>query len=244
MRRAIILAAIGFALMLVVRLPARWIRPLLPHDLHCQQLDGSAWSGSCAGLNAGGSALGDLSWELHPLQLLRGRLDLQLDLTNQGNYLRGDVALGFGGALHGRDVSLDFPLTSQLVSSLPAGAHARLQGKLARIEWSGKFFSVLQGELDIQDLVGSQGMAFGNYQAVFAAEDAGGGAGMPKGVVRDSGGALELNATLQLNHDPGYVLQGQVAARPSASPELADAIKYLGSADAAGRRPFSLAGTF
>ncbi len=58
------------------------------------------------------------------------------------------------------------------------------------------------------------------------------------------GGALALTATLQLNHDPGYVLQGRVAARPAASPEIADAIKYLGSADAAGLRPFSLAGTF
>jgi general secretion pathway protein N len=244
LRQAIILAAIGFVLVLLARFPARWISPLLPHGMQCQQLDGSAWSGSCTGLNANGRTLGNLTWDLHALQLLRGRLDLALDMTNGGNYVRGDVAMGFGGALHGRDVSLDLPLTSALVSSLPAGAHARLSGNLSRIEWTGKFLSELQGELSIQDLVGSQGLAFGNYQAIFSAATGSAGVDAPSGVVHDSGGPLALDATLQLNHDPGYVLQGRVAARPSASPDLTDALKYLGSPDATGRRPFSLAGTF
>lgn len=244
MRRAIILAAIGFMLVLIVRFPARWARPLLLHGAQCAQLDGSLWSGSCSGLTIAARPVGDLSWSLQGLQLLRGRLALQIDLTNQGSYLRGELAFGFGGALQGRDVSVDLPLTSQLVSSLPAGAHARLQGRLARIEWTGKFLSQLQGELDIQDLVGSQGADLGNYQAIFAPDGGGGSADLPHAVVRDTGGALALTATLQLNRDPGYVLQGRVAARPSASPEIADAIRYLGSPDAAGLRPFSLAGTF
>jgi hypothetical protein len=241
LRQSLILALIGFVLVLLVRFPARWISPLLPHGLHCQQLEGSAWRGSCAGLTVNGGALGDLTWDWHALQLLRGRFDLGLDLTNQGNYVRGDVALGFGGALHGRDLTVDLPLTSALVSSLPAGAHARLLANLSRIEWTGKFLSELQGELKIQDLVGSQGVAFGNYQATFGPNT---GADAPSGVVHDTGGPLALDATLQFNHDPGYVLQGRVAARPSAAPDINDVLKYLGSPDASGRRPFSLAGTF
>jgi hypothetical protein len=244
LRRAIILAVIGFVLVLILRLPARWISPLLPHGMHCRQLDGSAWRGSCAGVTNDGSALGDLTWDLQVLQLLRGRLALRVDLTNQASYLRGVVALGFGGALHGRDVAFDFPLTSALVSSLPAGAHARLQGKLSRIEWTGKFLSELQGELDIQDLVGSQSQTFGNYQAIFAPGTASGTTDSPTGVVHDTGGALALDATLQLTRDPGYVLQGKVAARPGAAPEMVDMLKYLGSPDPSGRRPFSLMGTF
>jgi general secretion pathway protein N len=244
LRRSIILAATGFVLVLILRFPARWISPLLPHAVHCQQLDGSAWRGTCTGFTNGVASLGDLSWDLHPLQLLRGRLGLHVDLTNQANYLRGDVALGFGGAVRATDVALDIPLTSALVSSLPAGAHARLSGKLARIEWTGKFLADLQGEVDIQDFVGSQGAALGNYQAIFAPKSGTAGSDMPKAVVHDSGGPLELEATLQLNHDPGYVLEGRVAARPSASPDIADLLKYFGSADAAGRRPFSLMGTF
>jgi hypothetical protein len=241
LRQSIILAVIGFVLVMLVRFPARWVGPLLPHGVQCQRLDGSAWGGTCTGLSTRSGALGDLSWDWHLLQLLRGRVDLGLDLTNQGSYVRGDVAFGFGGALYGRDLSVDLPLTSALIASLPAGAHARLLGKLTRIEWTGKFLSELQGELEVQDLVGAQGLAFGNYQATFGAPS---GADGPSGIVHDTGGPLALDATLQLNHDPGYVLQGRVAARPSASPDLAESLRYLGSADASGRRPFSLAGTF
>jgi hypothetical protein len=241
LRRAIILALFGFVLVLIARLPARWISPLLPHEVHCQQLDGTAWSGTCSGFTNGAASLGDLSWELHPLQLLRARLGMHVDLTNQDNYLRGNVAFGFGGAVHGTDVSLNLPLTSALVSSLPAGAHARVSGKLARIDWTGKYLSELQGELDVQDFIGPAGSAFGGYQAIFSpATDA----ALPRAVVHDTGGPLALEATLQLNHDPGYVLEGKIAARPSASAELADSLKYFGSPDAAGRRPFSVMGTF
>ena len=244
MRRALILAAAGFVLVLILRFPARWISPLLPHGVHCQQLDGSAWSGSCTGITNGAASLGDLSWELHPLQLLRGRLGLHVDLTNQADYIRGNVARGFGGSLHATDVSFDIPLNSALVSSLPAGAHARLSGQLARIEWTGKFLADLQGEVDVQDFVGSQGAAFGSYQAIFGPKSASDSTDMPRAAVHDTGGPLALDATLQLNHDPGYVLEGRIAARPSASPDIADQLKYFGSPDAAGRRPFSLMGTF
>jgi general secretion pathway protein N len=244
LRPAIYLAAAGFALGLIISFPARWLGPVLPHAVHCRQLQGTAWSGTCTGLSTGARELGDLSWELHALQLLRARLDLQLDLTDQGNYLRGDIAFGFGGALHGRDVQLDLPLTSALISSLPAGAQAHLSGKLARIEWTGKFISVLQGQLDVRDLIAAQGEVFGNYQAIFAPNPAADNADTPTGVIHDSGGPLELDGTLQLTHDPGYVMQGRVAARASASSGLADDLKYLGSADATGRRAFSLQGTF
>lgn len=244
MRRAIILALTGFLLVLIALLPARWIAPLLPHAMHCQQLDGSAWRGSCSGLTTANGALGDLAWDLHALQLLRGRLELQLDLTNQGSYLRGVLGMGFGGALHGRNVTLDLPLTSALVSSLPAGAHARLSGKLSRIDWNGKFLETLQGEVDILDFVGSQGQIFGSYQALFAPDANAAASGTPTGVVHDLGGPLALDATLQFTRDPGYLLQGQVAARPAAPADLADELKYLGSPDASGRRPFSLSGTF
>ncbi|MEJ0006898.1 MAG: hypothetical protein WDM77_11170 [Steroidobacteraceae bacterium] len=73
------------------------------------------------------------------------------------------------------------------MSSLPAGAHARLLGRLARVEWTGKFLSELQGEVDIQDLVGSQGAAFGNYQAIFAPDSGAARSDLPHAQVRDTG---------------------------------------------------------
>ena len=84
MRQSIILAAIGFMLVMLVRFPARWVSPLLPHGVHCQRLDGSAWSGTCTGLTSSGGALGDLSWDWHVLQLLRDLACLGNDLIQLG----------------------------------------------------------------------------------------------------------------------------------------------------------------
>jgi hypothetical protein len=242
LRRALILAVIGFVLVLIVRFPARWASPLLPRGLQCRQLEGSAWHGSCSGLTNGGAPVGDLDWDLQALQLLRGRLALQLNLTSPVGFLRGELAFGLGGALHGRNLFIDLPLTGNLVSSFPAGARAHLTGRLTHLEWTGKYVSALEGEINVQDLVSAGGEALGDYQATFLPDAA--GSDTPTGAVRDGGGPLVLQATLQLTHDPGYVLQGNVAARPTASSGLADSIKYLGSPDAAGLRHFALQGTF
>ena len=69
--------------------------------------------------------------------------------------------------------------------------------------------------------------------------------GDPVGQLRDlGGGPLAVEGTLRLTPEPGFDLEGLVKARPTASADLAKDIQFLGSPDAQGRRPFSLAGTF
>jgi general secretion pathway protein N len=234
LRRSIILALVGFVLVLILRFPARWAAPLLPHAVHCDQLEGSVWSGRCSALTISGSAVGDLDWDLHFLPLLRGQLDLQLDLANQGSYLRGNIARGFGGELTGRDVSLDVPLNNRLVSSIPAGVQAHLSGRLARVTWNGTAITALQGEMDVQDLIGQQGLALGNYHVTFVPAEP------PSGELHDTGGPLQISGSVKLLRDGGYDVDGLVAARPSAPPTIVDAIKYLDTPDAQGRRRFSI----
>jgi hypothetical protein len=64
------------------------------------------------------------------------------------------------------------------------------------------------------------------------------------GDLTDLGGPLAVRGTLRLTNQPGYVLEGQVAARADAAPELVSNLQFLGTPDASGRRPFSIAGTF
>ena len=62
--------------------------------------------------------------------------------------------------------------------------------------------------------------------------------------VRSVGGVLDVQGTLRLTRAPGVVVEGTVAARPDAPPELVKQLAYLGSPDAQGRRPFSFENTF
>jgi hypothetical protein len=48
---------------------------------------------------------------------------------------------------------------------------------------------------------------------------------------------------MRLTPQPGFDLQGEVTARPGAPPELINNIRFLGSPDALGRRPFGVSGT-
>ena len=62
--------------------------------------------------------------------------------------------------------------------------------------------------------------------------------------MRDLDGPLALEGTLRLTPQPGFELEGLIAPRNGAPPELVNNIRFLGAPDASGRRSFSLAGTF
>ena len=82
----------------------------------------------------------------------------------------------------------------------------------------------------------------GSYQLGFdGGEDENGAV---RGKLRDTGGPLDVAGTLALTPAPGYLLQGTVATRPSASSLLQRQIAFLGSPDAAGRRAFAQEATF
>jgi hypothetical protein len=65
---------------------------------------------------------------------------------------------------------------------------------------------------------------------------------LPIGTLQDQGGPLQLKAQLHLQPSLVWELEGSVATRTGADPDLARQIQYLGAADAQGMRPFSLAG--
>src|SRR4029077_10492158 len=99
----------------------------------------------------------------------------------------------------------------------------------------------LKGRIEAHDLTQRTGRVtpLGSYAISFP-----GGGTEPLGTLTDLGGPLAVEGTLRLTDQPGYVLEGQVAARGDAAPELIGSLQFLGSPDASGRRPFSIAGTF
>ena len=243
MRRSLrltLLALIAFAVIVLARLPASWVFPNRP-ELSCASVDGTVWSGSCQGLLVQRFALGDLAWDLAPLKLLTGALAAHVTLAHGPLAARGDIARGFGGSVTLRNLTADVPLDPALIPHVPrqlrGSVHAQLS--LARLEHGA--IAELRGRIEAHDLTQRAGRvtALGSYAVTFS----GGGGSAPVGTVEDLGGPLALSGTLRLTRDPGYLLEGQVATRPGAAPELVNAVAFLGSPDALGRRPFSFGGT-
>jgi hypothetical protein len=231
-----------FVATIVVRFPARWAFAFAPRGLDCAEASGSAWHGACRGLQAGPLRLAAIEWQLHPLALLRGRLGVSLRCADPRYQGHGELELGFGGRVAARDLEATLPLDPSWLRLVPRGWSGQLQIALGQVQLvQGKPAGIL-GTIDLRQLRQlSPPMEFGNYTVRFAAPaDAN---GQQHGQLADAGGPLALSGELQLGNDGQYELNGTVAARGSAAAELARSLELLGPADAAGRRPFSLAGT-
>lgn len=238
----ILLAALVFAIVLLVRLPAAWVLPVLHRELTCAASAGSIWDGECRGAKVRGVALDELRWHIHPLRLLHGRLAARLSATRGAATASGEVSVGWNGALRARALRARVPLQSALLPIVPSYLSGRLEAHVAYLEIARDgAIERLQGEITVRHLIDSSGAytPLGSFAARFPARRA-----EPVGELRDLGGPLWLRGTLRLTGEPGYRLRARVSARPDAAPSLVQALQYLGAADAEGRRPFALAGTY
>jgi hypothetical protein len=238
------LALLAFALILLARFPAAWAVGALPHDLSCDAVDGTVWSGSCGGLMFRHHQLiGDLTWQLHPARLLAGRVAAHMELTQAADFVNADVEVAPGGRLFARDVHASVHLNPALVPQLPSGLRGTARADLARIEVENGRLTDLRGRIEAHDLAQTAGATteLGSYALSFSGANSGGAL---VGELRDLGGPLALEGTLRVTPEPGFVLDGKVATRPTASADLVRQLQVLGAPDAQGRRSFSIADTF
>lgn len=236
-----LLAAVAFAVIVLARMPAAWILPTRGPQWSCMSIDGSLWSGACAGLVVSGTSLGDLNWDLHPLRLLLGRLAAHVTLGHGPADGTADLELMLGGRVAARNVVANLPLDPALLPAVPPNLHGHAHVELAQVNLRHGIISQLQGRIEARDLEERSGnnTALGSYAVNFP-----GGSGEPVGTLRDLNGPLALEGTLRLTPAPGFELEGFIAARQGAPPELVNTLRFLGSPDATGRRPFALSGTF
>ncbi len=119
-------ALLAFAAIILARLPAAWILPASGKSaIGCTGVDGTLWSGSCAGLFVQRKPVGDLTWELRPLRLFAGRLAAHVTLNSAMGQGSAEAEAGLGGKLSARDLTADLPLDPKLMPGLPPGLRGR-----------------------------------------------------------------------------------------------------------------------
>ena len=240
----IVLVIVAFAAIVLARLPASWVLPGRNTGFSCASIEGSIWEGYCAGLTVHGTALGDLTWQLRPARLLAGKLAAHIDLEHPpSTSAHGDVEVGLSGTVVAHALTASLPLDSTVIPAIPPTLTGSLHADLALVKVTKKgVVSELQGSIQASNLVDRSGYVtpLGNFIVTFPAA-----AGpQPTGTVQDAGGPLAVQGTLVLTPQPGYDLSGYVTPRPSASQPLINAIQFLGSPDAQGRRQFAMSGTY
>ena len=209
------LALFAFALIVLARFPAAWALGLLPAALSCDAVDGSVWNGACAGLMLQHRQLiGNLTWRLHPARLLAGRLAAHVELTQAADSVIGEIEVSPGGDLFARDVHASVHIGPGLLPQLPDGLRGAARAELARVEIKNGRLIDLRGHIEAHDLA------------------------------QTGATTTELGGRLRVTPEPGFVLDGKVAARATASASLVRQLQMLGAPDAQGRRSFSIVDTF
>jgi general secretion pathway protein N len=248
MKRAIwitVLAILAFATILIARLPVRWVTGFLPKDVTCGEWAGTLWDGSCDGLVAQNIQVGNVSWNLRASALLKRRVAGFIEITRGANFARGNIeATPSGSVITAREFQADMPLDPQLIPQLPRDLSGVVRANLRFLHIEKGAITSVEGLVEAHELIQSsrgQRLALGDYALTFpaAAPNA-----EPVGQLRSLSGPLNVTGTLKLTREPGFVLEGLVATTPETPPQLAKELGYLGTPDAQGRRPFSVAATF
>jgi general secretion pathway protein N len=241
----ILLGVLVFAGIVISRLPAGWVMPDPKSGVACSDVDGTIWSGSCTGLIVQQLALGDLTWDIHPMRLLAGKLNTDLVLTRPDGTSHGNVEVGMGQKITARDIEADLPLDHALIPAVDAGIHGKLHAQIASLRFEKNAVRSIAGVIEAHDIVDSAGgglKQLGSYSVTFPPDVS----GDPVGQLKDlGGGPLEVKGSLKLtSNPPGFDLEGLVKPLAGAAPDLVQTIQFFGRPDAEGFRPFGLQNTF
>jgi hypothetical protein len=234
-RLALSLAILVFLVTLLARFPARAGAGLLPSTVVCDQPQGTLWRGSCTHLQTRALTLADVSWTLHPSALLHATLSADVSSADPRLSGQGQVELDRSGVLVARALQVHLPLRGGL-SQIPPGFDGTIEADVTSVRLNNGMLDELVGTVRALQLHSDLLGELGSFELRFP-ED-----GSMLGQLRDLSGPIALEGQVQLTHQNGYTTSGTLQARPSASPQLTQAMQLIGPPDSEGRRTFSLAG--
>ena len=241
--RLVGLGAAAFVVAVIMTLPARvawsWVAP---EGVALHNSSGSVWNGRADGVSVSGVPLGAPAWDASLLSLFTGRAAWDISLDRPDGFLNGRVAVPLtGSAVEFRDTEGALPLRAvqDLFPIRPRDSAITLRVDRLRLEdgWP----VILQGTISVTELpVRGIEVPLGPFQADFP--DA--GDGPPVGILSSVGGPLDIDGRLELAADRTWLIEGTAAPGSEAPSSLSRGLNALGPADGAGRRPFSLSGSF
>lgn len=249
-RRILLFSGVGvlaYLLFLGLTLPASllfgWILPpQSPVTVVAPQ--GTPWHGEARELRINGSPLGRVSWRVHPWALFTGRLDYDLSVHGDMTQLTGEAVLTPGGKVIATGVKGPLNLATALrwieLPIPPNSASGRLNLNLDKFVFENRRPTALVGRIALERLhaLWPQPMPLGSYLATFSTDDSG-----IHGRARDTGGPIDLDATIDVNNSGQYRAQGTMMPRGNADPNLKQALQFLGRTDSSGMTHFSFSGS-
>ncbi|MBF0470008.1 MAG: type II secretion system protein N [Gammaproteobacteria bacterium] len=236
----LVLLGFAYALGLLIWLPAEsayryarpYIEPEIERRLDLQGVDGTVWQGSAAQLYWDEMALGRLSWEVAPLQLLGGSAALQWLLQQGDGHLKGVATAALDRS--GETVEMvegDFGVGQilQLFPFLPLVLEGRVVLDLPRITLSGGKLTGAEGVVQWRQaaLTVPLKAALGDLQLRLEPLTTEGREGV-EGMLSNEGGELQLAGSVTFESSGRYLTQITVEPRSTTPEQLRNSLGLLG----------------
>jgi len=235
MKRLVIAGIFVFLLLLIATFPARvaytW---LAPPEIQLSGISGSIWNGAATEGKAAGAYIRNLKWRFRPAALLSGKLAFTTSGNPAGGTMNTDVAISTNGNLTLSDFVGTLPLDLVHQSFQQAGIRGDVLLQLDTLVIQDGLPVAALGTITVSDFFAP---LLSTSRANFQTSDDG-----IVGTVENLTGVLDVTGTIALTQDGSYTFIGEVGATAETPRSITDQLRYLGSADARGQRPFRFEG--
>jgi hypothetical protein len=239
--RITILAILAFAVILLVRLPASWLKGFLPPEVSCGEISGTAWNGACTGLAYSGAPAGDLKWLVYPGAFFHLKFGGYIDLTRGGDFARGDVEVGRDKVLVATNLQAQMPLDRPFLPQFKSNYSGNISVNLSHLRVENNAVVAVEGQVQATDLYSQRDrVALGSYSASFPKTAPG---AEPIGQLTTLGGPIDFTGTIKLTRAPGWELAGNLRVKPETPQAFRDQLRFFPE-NPDGTRQVGLEGTF
>jgi len=243
-KRGVLIAAgiAAFLVFMIAMVPASQLARRLPAGVVLAGASGTIWSGRARALSVSERPLGGIAWSCSPWRLLVLHWSCHVTLSPAGGDVSGDLSGGFGNEVTGETIRGRLPINLFEGLVTPRGWTGDLELDLAEFRIVKQRPAAASGTLYVRNLraPGAHGELLGDFELVVGEGTVGSNA--LNGRLRDLGGPLHVRGAVELGQDGHYLLSGDAAPGPGASPAIFDTLGFLGSPDSQGRRPFTIEG--
>jgi len=228
-----------YCFFLISNLPAKlvigWVIPKQNAGFSLQSPEGSVWSGKIASIGAKGVYLNNLEWDLNVFPLLYGNISIDFTFGDAETHGAGSINFGIASnKIELEDFEAKMPMSffKPLMIAVPAKLDGQLSAHFDSIIFAPGDEIMAKGNLvwNSAAVTVLQTVQLGDLKLSLTPRGKG-----SHGVLKDAGGPLILDGTIQLSNKGQYQAAIKVGTRSTAERALKQSMPFLGKVGSDGK---------
>jgi hypothetical protein len=230
--KILLLSVLLYCFFLISNLPAKmvigWVIPPANNKISLVSPEGSIWSGKLLSVGARGINFNNVEWNLNVLPLLYGNISLDFVFGDSESRGKGEINVSLTSnkiEVENLEARMPISLFEPLIIGVPAKLDGQLSAHFDSIIFAPGDEILAKGNLvwNSAAVTVLQTVQLGDLKLSLLPKDKG-----SHGVLKDAGGPLILDGTVQLSNKGLYQASVKVGTRSTAEKALKQSMPFLG----------------